>query len=173
MVQNLSKQQLLPLNNQKQMQKLYLKITLVLITTLFITTVHSQSITEIRFNLYYDSLKTTIDNYINVEAKLSNGRYLPLTEKDIQFSSDYGFWRGSALVLSKERANMDKVNITAQLKSDTSKKISATIYVQKYPDAGIFLTEQDYMNRIQNRNRQAPPRKQPQQRRMQPRGFYW
>lgn len=151
------------------MQKLYLKITSVLIATLFFTTAQSQSVTEIRFNLYYDSLKTTIDNYINVEAKLSNGRYLPLTEKDIQFSSDYGFWRGNALVLSKERSNMNKVNITAQLKSDTSKKISTTIYVQKYPDTGIFLTEKDYMNRIQNRNRQASPR----QRRMQPRGFYW
>ena len=151
------------------MLKLYLKITPVLIVTLFFTAAQSQSITEIRFNLYYDSLKTTIDNYINVEAKLSNGRYLPLTEKDIHFSSDYGFWRGNALVLSKEISNLNKVYITAQLKSDTSKTISTTIYVQKYPDADIFLTEKNYLNRMNNPNRQVPPR----QRRMQPRRFYW
>ncbi len=140
------------------MKHLLSKIIFTLITTLAFSFTNAQSIVDIRFNLYADSVKNTIDNYINVEARLSNGRYMPLTDKEITFSSDHGFWRGNSLVLSKVK-NVNAVNITAQLKSDTSKKISTMVYIQKYPDPGVFLTERDFMNKMQKR-RQPPQRQQ-------------
>lgn len=142
------------------MKNILSKLIFTLITMFIVCASNGQSIVDIRFNLYADSVKNTIDNYINVEARLSNGRYIPLTANEINFSSDYGFWRGNSLVLSKVK-NVDAVNITAQLKSDTSKKITTTVYIQKYPDAGFFLSEKDFMNKMQNRRQPA----QRQQRR--------
>lgn len=123
----------------------------------------AQSIVDIRFNLYADSVKTTIDNYINVEAKLSDGRFIPLTSENIIFKSDYGYWEGNSLVLSKEK-NIFKVNISAQLRDNPSKNISTTVYVQQYPDAGAFLSEENFMKN--QRNRQQPVRQQRTPRRI-------
>ena len=41
----------------------------------------AQKVDSIYFNLYTDSLKKQVHNYINVDGKFSNGSWLPLTEK--------------------------------------------------------------------------------------------
>ncbi len=121
---------------------------------LFFHNANSQQIVDIRFNLYADSVKTTIDNYINVEGKLSNGRYIPLTEKEISFSSDYGRWKGNCLLIDK-KDNLNAIKITASLKSNPEIQKSTTVYVQKYDDPGYYLTEQDYMNQLRKRQQRS------------------
>ena len=65
-----------------------MKIIIVVLGILFFsTTIFSQKIDSISFHLYTDSLKKGQHNYINVDGKLSNGHWQPLTSKEIQFSS--------------------------------------------------------------------------------------
>jgi hypothetical protein len=58
---------------------------------------HAQQVDSIYFHLYTDSLKKGVHNYINVDGKLSNGHWLPLTNKEIEFSSSTGKFEGNSL----------------------------------------------------------------------------
>ena len=44
-------------------------------------TLKAQQVDSIFLNLYTDSLKKGQHNYINVDGKLSNGKWMPLTSK--------------------------------------------------------------------------------------------
>ena len=55
----------------------------------------AQKVDSIYFNLYTDSLKKGQHNYINIDGKLSNGRWQPLTSKDIQFSCSSANFEGN------------------------------------------------------------------------------
>ena len=102
----------------------------------------SQKIDSISFHLYTDSLKKGQHNYINVDGKLSNGHWLPLTAKEIQFSSSSGKFEGNDLILP---ANIeeDKVKIKAILKSNPQLQKEITIWIKKLPDpAHLPATEE-------------------------------
>ena len=62
--------------------------------------IFSQKIDSIIFHLYTDSLKKGQHNYINVDGKLSNGHWEPLTSKEIDFSSSAGKFENNDLVLA-------------------------------------------------------------------------
>lgn len=127
-----------------------LKVFLPLFLLLFFNKTNGQQIVDIRFNLYADSVKTTIDNYINVEGLLSSGHYIPLTQKEINFVSDFGKWKGNCLLVD-QKDNLDKIKITATLKTNPQLKKSTVVYVQKYDDPGVYMTEQDYMDQLRKR----------------------
>ena len=90
----------------------------------------AQKLDSIFFNLYTDSLKKGTFNYINIDGKYSDGRYLPLTHKEVIFISNAGKFDGNSLYLDKD-AKADKVVIKAVLKSDTAVWRQITIYVKK------------------------------------------
>lgn len=48
----------------------------------------AQKVDSIYFHLYTDSLKKGFFNYINVDGKTSDGKWLPLSSKEIIFSVD-------------------------------------------------------------------------------------
>ena len=62
------------------------KIILLFIIAATASPLFAQKVDSIYFNLYTDSLKKDQHNYINVDGKLSNGRWMPLSAKEIEFS---------------------------------------------------------------------------------------
>jgi hypothetical protein len=98
--------------------------------------IFAQKIDSIYFHLYTDSLKKGTHNYINVDGKMDNGRWMPLTDKHIQFSCSYGSFSGNELVLPWE-PTQEKVTIKAILKSNTLIQIEKTIWIKKTPDGPL------------------------------------
>ena len=93
------------------------------------TLVRAQKVDSIYFNLYTDSLKKQVHNYINIDGKLSNGTWLPLTDKDIIFSSSTGKFEGNSLILDSGCTDK-KVTIKAVLKSNPAIWREVTVYIK-------------------------------------------
>jgi hypothetical protein len=102
----------------------------------------AQKIDSIYVHLYTDSLKKGAYNYINIDGKLPNGRYLPLDTSDIIFSSDYGKFYGNSLWLDPGFLK-EKVNIKAILRSNPTMFKQFTIYLKKIPDPVHLKTEKE------------------------------
>lgn len=93
----------------------------------------AQKIDSIYFNLYTDSLKKQVHNYISIDGKLSNGTWLPLTSKDIDFSSSAGKFDGNSLILDSACTDK-KVTIKAVLKSNPAVWKETTVYIKTTAD---------------------------------------
>jgi hypothetical protein len=109
------------------------KILPIIITIFFSATVFSQKIDSISFHLYTDSLKKGQHNYINVDGKLSNGQWQPLTSKEIQFSSSTCEFQGNELVVPANFKE-EKIKIKVELKSNPVIWKEVTIWIKKIPD---------------------------------------
>ena len=121
-----------------------------LLTIIFISCIcHSasaQKLDSLFFNLYTDSLKKGTYNYINVDGKFSDGRYLPLTAKELVFSSNAGKFDGNSLYLDSS-VRIEKVVVKVSLKSDTSVSRERTIYIKKYESTEGLKTMNEVMKR--------------------------
>jgi hypothetical protein len=106
----------------------------------------AQKVDSIYFHLYTDSLKKGTHNYINVDGKLSNGKWMPLTAKEILFSSSYGTFEGNELILP-EKCDEEKVTIKAILKSSPSIWKEITVWIKKKPDTEILPTKKEMLNK--------------------------
>ena len=113
---------------------------IILFSSTFLS--NAQKIDSIYFHLYTDSLKKGTHNYINVDGKLSNGSWRPLTAKEIEFTSSYGVFDGNELILP-EHCTVQKLTVKAVLKSDPSKWKEVTIWIKKKPDDEILPTKED------------------------------
>jgi len=125
----------------------------MLILPLFIVlglAAYSQKVDSIFFHLYTDSLKKGRHNYINVDGKLSNRQWLPLTSKEIQFSSSVGEFEGNDLVLP---ANMkdEKVTVKAVLKSDPAIWKEKIIWIKKLPEPDRLPTNDEILKKSSGR----------------------
>jgi len=101
----------------------------------------AQQVESIYFNLYTDSLKKGTHNYINVDGKLSNGKWTPLTSKEIQFSSSDCKFSGNELIIPNDFAT-EKVTVKAVLKSNPSLWLERTIWIKKKPDGELPTKEE-------------------------------
>lgn len=95
--------------------------------------VKAQSVDSIYFHLYTDSLKKGQHNYINVDAKLSNGRWQPMTAKEVEFSCSNARFEGNELVIPVDFKE-EKVTVKAILKANRSIIIERTIWIKTLPD---------------------------------------
>lgn len=112
---------------------------------------NAQQVDSIYFHLYTDSLKKGTHNYINVDGKTADGRWLPMTAKEINFSaSDYSF-NGNELVLPMECA-VEKVTVKAVLKSNPAVWRETTIWIKKAPDPAL-PTKDDILKNSNQRRR--------------------
>jgi hypothetical protein len=102
----------------------------------------AQKIDSIYFNLYTDSLKKGIHNYINVVGKLKDGSYLPLMESDLIFKSSAGRWEGNSLILDSSYTK-ETVSVQAILKSQPTVTKSIVIYLKKNLIEPPLPTEQE------------------------------
>lgn len=84
-------------------------------------------------NLYTDSLKKGTYNYINVDGKLENGRYVPLDTSEVTFHASDGKFYGNSLFIQPE-FKKEKVTIEIMLKKDTAQHSVFDMYIKKAPD---------------------------------------
>jgi len=132
------------------------KFILLLIIIGAASPLFAQKVDSIYFHLYTDSLKKGQHNYINVDGKLSNGRWMPLSDKDIQFSCSLAIFRGNELIIPED-FKPEKVTIKAALKSNPAVSIEKTVWIKIKPD-GDLPTKEDILNgnnprKPKNRNR--------------------
>ena len=130
------------------------KIPTLLLLACMANTAKSQDIQEFFFNLYTDSLKIGTFNYINVDALLKNGRYLPLDQKTVLFESSAGSWEGNSLFLDTS-FKADSVVVRASLKKDLQQTKTITIYIKKGESMYKVKTEKELLDEL---NRKKPRR---------------
>ena len=111
----------------------------------------AQKIDNIYFHLYTDSLKKGQHNYINVDGKLSNGDWMPLTSKELTFTSSLASFEGNELIIP-ENFKGEKVTVKAVLKSNPSVWKEITIWIKKMPDPQL-PTRDEIMNNPRRNNR--------------------
>lgn len=97
------------------------------------TLTKAQKVDSIYFHLYTDSLKKGTYNYINVDGKLSDGRWLPLSAKELEFSSSAGKFDGNSLFIDSSFRE-PKVTVKAVLKQNPSMWKEITIYIKTTAD---------------------------------------
>ncbi len=112
---------------------------------------NAQKIDSIFFHLYTDSLKKGTHNYINVDGKLADGKWKPLSAKEITFSSTYGIFEGNELILP-DTPTVEKLTIKAVLKSNPSTWREVTVWIKKKPDDEMLPSSDDV---LKNRNQKT------------------
>lgn len=131
------------------------KYLLFILSVAFASTLSAQKVDSIYFHLYTDSLKKDQHNYINVDGKLSNGRWLPLTSKEIIFSCAEANFEGNELIIPVD-FKPEKVTVKAVLRSNPSMVIERTIWIKKKPDDERLPINEEVLKGKQpkrNRNR--------------------
>ncbi len=104
----------------------------------------AQQVESIYFNLYTDSLKKGTYNYINVDGKTTDGQWLPLTSKEIDFSASACRFEKNSLFVEKDFSG-ESVTITAVLKSKPDVRKSVTIYIKKMENNEPLKTSEEIM----------------------------
>ncbi|MGB4844790.1 MAG: hypothetical protein WBP16_10015 [Ferruginibacter sp.] len=121
-----------------------MKKNLLLLFTVSALFAKAQKVESIYVNLYTDSLKKGTFNYINIDGKLTNGKYLPLDSTHLIFRASAGKFSGNSLWIDKN-FTADKVDIKITLRKDPSVIKEFSIYVKKLPDPEL-KTMDEIMN---------------------------
>lgn len=109
----------------------WLPMKLILTASIFLSlAVQAQKIEAIYFNLYTDSLKKGVYNYINVDGKYSDGKFLPLMNDEVEFSSTAGTWEGNSIIIDTA-SKVNTVVVTAVLKKQPLITKSVTIFIKQ------------------------------------------
>lgn len=127
------------------------RVLLLLVIIATSSPLFAQKVDSIYFHLYTDSLKKGQHNYINVDGKMSNGRWMPLSSKDVELSCSSARFEGNELVIP-ENFSAPKVTVKAVLKSNPAVWIEKTIWIKTKPD-GPLPTKDEIMNGIKNKNK--------------------
>ena len=112
---------------------------------------NAQKVDSIFFHLYTDSLKKGTHNYINVDGKTSEGKWKPLTGKDIDFTTTYGKFEGNELILPDE-CTVEKLTVKAILKANPTLWKEVTIWIKKKPDPEILPTKEEILKDKSQKN---------------------
>jgi hypothetical protein len=128
------------------------KILFSLVFILTVSILHAQKIDSIYFHLYTDSLKKGTYNYINVDGKLANGAWKPLTAKEIEFSSSACKFSGNELIIPADFKE-EKITLKAVLRSNPAIIIEKTVWIKRKPDPEVLPTKDEIMkNKSKNKN---------------------
>ena len=122
------------------MKQIFLSIVLILPAFLS----NAQKIDSISFHLYTDSLKKGTHNYINIDGKTSDGKWKPLTAKEVTFTSNYGTFEGNELILP-DNPTVEKLTIKAIFKSDPKLWKEITVWIKKKPDDELLPTNDEIL----------------------------
>lgn len=109
----------------------------------------AQKVESIYVNLYTDSLKKGTFNYINIDGKLSNGRYLPLDSTQLIFWASAGKFSGNSLWIDRDFAS-PKVDIKVSLRDNPAMVKEFTIYIKQLPDPEL-KTMDEIMNKSKSK----------------------
>lgn len=130
-----------------------MKKVLIISSVLFSFTAKAQKVDSISFNLYTDSLKKGVYNYINVDGKLTDGSYLPLMSDEVTFTSSAGKWDGNNLIIDTA-FKQDSVVVTATLKEHPEVKKNVTIYLKKIVTEPPLKTEKELIEEWRRKGKQ-------------------
>ncbi|TMI61636.1 MAG: hypothetical protein E6H07_19165 [Bacteroidetes bacterium] len=110
-----------------------MKKTILILSLLASSQLFSQKVDSIAFHLYTDSLKKGVHNYINVDGKMGKGNWMPMSAKEISFTSSVGHFEGCDLVIPATYTG-ESVVVNASLKSNPAIYIKTTIWMKIKPD---------------------------------------
>jgi hypothetical protein len=120
--------------------------------------VSSQTLDSIFFNLYTDSLKRGTYNYINVEGHFTDGTFLPLSDKELKFSSTGGKFSRNSLFIDSSFTG-EKVTVKAVAIRNPRLWKEVDIYIKKSPDNERLPTMDDVMQRPKKDTTEATRKK--------------
>lgn len=115
-----------------------------------VITLKAQKIDSIYVHLYTDSLKKGTYNYINIDGRLSNGKYVPLDSSQLSFSSSYGKFFGNSLFID-HACKEEKITIHVVLKKNNSVRKDFVMYVKKKEDPQL-KTEKQVMDELRSKH---------------------
>lgn len=90
----------------------------------------AQKIENIYFNLYTDSLKKGFYNYINVDGKTTDDRWMPLDSTTIILTTNGGTFKGNNLFIDSSYT-AETVKVKAVLRSNPAIWKETVIYIRK------------------------------------------
>ena len=122
-----------------------LKRILPIILLGFSLAAKAQKVESIYVNLYTDSLKKGTFNYINIDGRLSDGKYLPLDSTHLVFWASAGKFSGNSLWIDRNFTE-EKVNIKVTLRNSPALFKEFTMYIKKKPDPEL-KTMDELMNK--------------------------
>jgi hypothetical protein len=114
------------------MKRYLVVITLALVSSPLL----AQKVDSIFFHLYTDSLRKGQHNYINIDGKLSNGSWVPLSTKEIDLSCTSAKFEGNELVIPYGFTAANVI-VKAVLKANPSIRIQRTIWIRQNPDPDL------------------------------------
>jgi hypothetical protein len=135
--------------------KKYILLALFTLTAFF---AKSQTIDSLYFNLYTDSLKKGTYNYINIDAKYTNGKILPLMDNDLIFTCNIGKFERNCLIVPID-IKEEKITIIATLKSNKSITKSITIYIKRNPDNEVLKTTEEIIRDLKKNDSNSGSKK--------------
>ena len=127
------------------------KAALFSFLTIMAFTGKAQKIDSIYFHLYTDSLKKGYFNYINVDGKMSDGTWMPLSNKEIILSTE----KDSALRFERNDLFIDSsytgetVTVKAVLRDNPKVWKEVTIYIRKRGFDEPLPTNQELLDSLQ------------------------
>ena len=119
-------------------------IVLIAVLLAAVLATKAQKVDSICFHLYTDSLKKGSYNYINVDGRLSNNHWLPLTAKEINFTASAGRFEGNSLFIDNNTTE-EKISVKAVLKENLAINKETVIYIKKLPDSERLKTKEEVM----------------------------
>jgi hypothetical protein len=146
------------MNFSISLQIISLKQFLFFLLLIPCTFAKAQKVESIYANLYTDSLKKGTYNYINIDGKLSTGKFIPLDSTYISFTSSDGRFSGNSLWLDPGFIK-EKVSIKAALKSNPSVYKEFTMYIKKKPDNERLKTIDELMNENNSNSKSSRKKK--------------
>jgi hypothetical protein len=124
---------------------------------LIYTVSSAQKIESITFNLYTDSLKKGFFNYISVDGKTTDGKWLPLDSTQILFISNGGFFKGNDIFIDSSYKG-ETVLVKAILKSNPAISKEVIIYIRKRGFDEPLKSNDDILNEMQNKRKKSKGR---------------
>ena len=112
----------------------------------------AQKVESISFNLYTDSLKKGFYNYISVDGKFSDGRWLPLDSTQIRFTANTGFFKGNDIFIDSSYAG-DSIIVKVVLKNDPLIWKETFIYIRKRGFDEPLKSNDEIFEEIRSNNR--------------------
>lgn len=117
----------------------------------------AQKIEDITFNLYTDSLKKGFYNYISVDGKSSDGRWMPLDSTQVLFISTGGYFKGNDLFIDSSYRE-ETVKVKAILKSNPTVTREVTIYIRKRGFDEPLKTNDEILNEMEGKRKKPKNR---------------
>lgn len=118
---------------------------------------HAQKVDSIYFHLYTDSLKKGFFNYINIDGKMSDGTWMPLSINEVILTTE----RDSALKFERNDLFIDSsytkeaVTVKAVLKENPRIWKEVTIYIRKRGFDEPLKSNQELLDDLQNQRQKS------------------